>query len=614
MRAGLRVVVVHLATGRLQLADQAAIPIRIHRLLRAPSALTSAKKSMSSTRSFLLVALAFVLFLNWQAWQQDYGAKPAAAATATSSVPGVTPSASSAEIPKPAGAQTPAAATAATSPEQAPMQTQRVHVRTDLLDIEIDTRGGAIAQADLLAYPIDPKEKDHPVRLLDTAPATFFVAQDGLVSTGSAAPDHQTVFNAENNAYALADGADKLEVPLTWQDPSGVKVRKVYILTRGSYLIESRVEITNGTSVAWVGNEYRQLQRVPPIITGSGFSFNNPERYAFSGAAWYSPQDKFKKLPFDKFIDSPLKGDFAGGWSAMLQHYFFAAWIPAAEETDSYSTTVITNTGSAPHYLIRALSPAITVAPGETRATLSHLYIGPTLTTQLDAVDKAGIAHGLGLTADYGMLTPIAEPLHWILVQLHRFVGNWGLAIILLVLLIKLAMFKLSEAQYRSMAKMRRLQPRMEALKERYGDDRQKLSAATMELYKKEKINPVGGCLPTLIQIPVFFALYYVLLESVELRQAPFFGWIQNLSAPDPYFVLPIINAAIMLGAQWLAPTSPGMDPLQARMMKTLPLIFAVLFLFFPAGLVLYYAVNGGLGLLQQWVITRRHAVAERPA
>ncbi|MEP6483659.1 MAG: membrane protein insertase YidC [Rudaea sp.] len=567
---------------------------------------------MSSTRSFLLVALAFVLFLNYQAWQQDYGAKPAVATT-TSATPGVAPAASSAEIPKPVGAQAPAAATVATS-SQPPTQTTRVQVRTDLLSVEIDTRGAAIAQADLLAYPIDPKEKDHPVRLLDSAPGTFFVAQDGLVSAGAAAPDHQTIFSAENTAYSLADGTDKLEVPLTWQDPSGVKVRKVYIFTRGSYLIESRVEINNGTSTPWVGNEYRQLQRVPPIITGGGFSFNNPERYAFAGAAWYSPQDKFKKLPFDKFIDSPLKAEFGGGWAAMLQHYFFAAWIPAAEETDSYSTTVITNTGNAPRYLVRALSPAITVAPGETRTTMSHLYIGPTLTTQLDAVEKAGIAHGLGLTADYGMLTPIAEPLHWILVKLHAFVGNWGLAIILLVLLIKLAMFKLSEAQYRSMAKMRRLQPRMEALKERYGDDRQKLSAATMELYKKEKINPVGGCLPTLIQIPVFFALYYVLLESVELRQAPFFGWIQNLSAPDPYFVLPVINAAIMLGAQWLAPTSPGMDPLQARMMKTLPLIFAVLFLFFPAGLVLYYAVNGGLGLLQQWVITRRHAVTERPA
>ena len=569
---------------------------------------------MSSTRSFLLLALAFVVFLNWQAWQQDYGPKPTA--PVTSATPAATGAAatSSAEIPKPAGAQTPAAATSSAPTAAETQPSQRVHVRTDLLDLQIDTRGGAIVQADLLAYPVDPKEKDHPVRLLDTEPATFFVAQDGLVASSGVAPDHEALFTTENTNYTLADGTEKLEVPLTWQDASGVRVRKIYIFTRGTYLIESRVEINNGSSAPWAGNEYRQLQRVPPLVATGGFSFNNPERYAFAGAAWYNPQDKFKKLPFDKFIDSPLKGDYTGGWAAMLQHYFFAAWIPAAEETDSYSTTVVTHAGMAPRYLIRAMSPAITVPPAETKTSVSHLYVGPTLTTQLDAIDKAGVAHGLGLTADYGMLTFIAEPLHWFLVQLHTFVGNWGLAIILLVLLIKLAMFKLSEAQYRSMAKMRRLQPRMEALKERYGDDRQKLSTATMELYKKEKINPLGGCLPTLIQIPVFFALYYVLLESVELRQAPFFGWIQNLSAPDPYFVLPIINAAIMLGAQWLAPTSPGMDPLQARMMKTLPLIFAVLFLFFPAGLVLYYAVNGGLGLLQQWIITRRHASAERPA
>ena len=364
---------------------------------------------MSSTRSFLLAALAFVLFLNWQAWQQDYAPKPAAT-TATSATPATTATAapSSAEIPRPAGTPAPTAATTTTSePTAAVEQSQRVHVRTDLLDLEIDTRGGALVQAELLAYPVDPKDKEHPVRLLDTTPATFFVAQDGLVSSNAAAPNHEAVFAADNAAYSLADGIEKLEVPLTWQDASGVKVRKVYIFTRGSYLIETRTEISNGTSTAWVGNEYRQLQRVPPIVTGGGFSFNNPERYAFAGAAWYSPQDKFKKLPFDKFIDSPLKGDFAGGWAAMLQHYFFAAWIPAAEETDSYATTVITNTGTAPHYLIRAMSPAITVAPGESRTSIAHLYIGPTLSTQLDPIDKSGIAHGLGLTADYGMLTPI---------------------------------------------------------------------------------------------------------------------------------------------------------------------------------------------------------------
>jgi YidC/Oxa1 family membrane protein insertase len=566
---------------------------------------------MSSTRSFLFAALAFVAFLLWQAWQQDYGPKPAPSAATTATTPVATPGASSsAEVPR-ASASTPAAPSVATAPVAAPVAApaQYINVHTDLLHLTIDTRGGAIVRADLLSYPIDPAAKDQPVRLLDDAPATFFVAQSGLVSADAAAPDHQAPFAAEKTEYTLSD--DTLEVPLTWSDASGLKVRKVYKFTRGSYLIESRVEIDNGSAASWSGNEYRQLQRVPLVIPGS--SFNNPEKYAFTGAAWYSPQDKFKKLDFTKFTESPLKAEFSGGWAALLQHYFFAAWIPAADEADAYSTTVVSN-GATPRYLIRALSPAITVAPGASRTLTSHLYIGPTLETQLGAIEQAGIAKGLSLTADYGMLTPIAEPMHWILVKLQALVGNWGVAIILLVLLIKLAMFKLSEAQFRSMAKMKKLQPRMEALKERYGDDRQKLSAATMELYQKEKINPLGGCLPTLIQIPVFFALYWVLLESVELRQAPFFGWIQNLSAPDPFYVLPGINFLVMIGTMWLQPASPGMDPMQQRMMKAMPLIFAFLFAFFPAGLVLYYAVNGGLGLLQQWIITKRLEAADAKA
>jgi len=577
---------------------------------RAPAILI-----MSSTRSFLFVALAFVAFLLWQAWQQDYAPKPAAVAppaTATSA-PALAPAApASTEVPQVPSAA-PIASTAPIAAAAAAVSAQRIEVRTDLLRLTIDTRGGSIVQADLLNYPIDPKAKDKPVRLLDDAAPTFFVAQTGLVSGNGSAPDHQALFSAEKTDYTLT--GDTLEVPLSWADASGLKVRKVYKFTRGSYLIESRVEIDNAGAAAWSGNEYRQLQRVPLVIAGgSGFGFNNPEKYAFAGAAWYSPQDKFKKLDFGKFAESPLKAEFSGGWAALLQHYFFAAWIPAADEADSYSTTIVSSPGAAPRYLIRTLSPAITVAPGASRSVTSHLYIGPTLESQLDAIEKSGIAKGLALTADYGMLTPIAEPMHWILVKLHALVANWGLAIILLVLVIKLALFKLSEAQFRSMAKMKKLQPRMEALKERYGDDKQKLSAATMELYQKEKINPLGGCLPTLIQIPVFFALYYVLLESVELRQAPFFGWIQNLSAPDPYFVLPILNFAVMFGTQLLSPASPGMDPMQQRMMKTMPLIFAVLFAFFPAGLVLYYTVNGGLSLLQQWIITKRLQAADAKA
>ena len=574
---------------------------------------------MSSTRSFLFAALALVGFFLWQAWEQDYGPHPTpvpAETTATAATPAVTAPGvpnDRPDVPKASGGAPPVAAPTAANAPVLDAPAAFVDVTTDLLRVSIDTRGGTLAQADLLAYPLDPRDKTRPVRLLDDTNAAFFVAQSGLVSANGAAPDHRAVFSAEKTSYALASGIDTLEVPLTWQDASGIKVRKVYIFKRGSYLIETREEVSNGSTTAWSGNEYRQLQRVPPVVGGGGFAFNNPEKYAFAGAAWYSPQDKFEKLPFDKFAASPLKREISGGWAAMLQHYFFAAWIPAPTEADAYSTELLSLAGTAPRYLIRTLSPALTVAPGQSQAFSAHLYVGPTLQSQIEQIEQANIAHGLGLTADYGKLTFIAEPFHWILVQLHALVGNWGLAIILLVVLIKLAMFKLSESQFRSMAKMRKLQPRMEALKERYGDDRQKLSAATMELYQKEKINPLGGCLPTLIQIPVFFALYYVLLESVELRQAPFFGWLQNLSAPDPYFILPVLNAAIMGATTWLAPASPGMDPMQARMMKIMPLMFAVLFLFFPAGLVLYYTVNGGLSLLQQWIIARRIQAADKP-
>ncbi|HEX6832583.1 MAG TPA: membrane protein insertase YidC, partial [Rudaea sp.] len=441
--------------------------------------------------------------------------------------------------------------------------------------------------------------------LLNDDAAHFFVAQSGLVSNGGAAPDHKTLYAAEKNDYALPDGADTLEVPFTWQDASGVKVRKVYIFHRASYVVESKVTIDNGSAAPWTGNAYRQLQRTPVVVSGgSSFGFSNPEKYAFAGAAWYSPQDKFQKLAFDKFANAPLNHDATGGWVAMLQYYFFAAWIPAAEEADHFSTAAVAGPEGA-HYLIRAVSPAVTVAPNESKTLSARLYVGPKLESSLDSV-----APGLSLTADYGMLTVIAEPLHWVLVKLHSFVGNWGVAIILLVVLIKLALFKLSEAQFRSMAKMKKLQPRLEALKERYGDDKQKLNAAMLELYQKEKINPVGGCVPLLVQIPVFFALLWVLQGSIELRQAPFFGWIQNLTAPDPYFILPVLNAIPMILTQWLSPT-PAMDPMQAKMMKAMPFVFSIMLAFAPAGLVLYWSVNGWLSLLQQWVITKRMQVAD---
>ncbi|HKE48442.1 MAG TPA: membrane protein insertase YidC [Rhodanobacteraceae bacterium] len=568
---------------------------------------------MTSPRNLLLIALLFLGYLLWNAWQEDYSKAPPppphVAATTSSPDTKAPPTASTGEVPNasststaPAPSTPAATPTAPTSPAAAP----RVVVTTDVLRIEIDTHGGNVVVADLLAYPQQPKDFAHPVRILDDSASRYFEAQSGLVSNGGSAPDHTAPFTAEKNDYKLADGADSVEVPLTWTDASGVTVRKVFALRRGSYVIEQRQEIENKGSSAWNGNAYRQLQRVPPVIDTSGIkAYSNTERYSFIGAAWYNESDKFQKLKFDNFAKEPLNKSFAGGWAAMLQHYFFAAWIPDKAETDQYSTAVVQGADGA-RYLVRTLSPPISVAPGETKTDTARLYVGPKLQSTLDQV-----APGLSLTVDYGVFTVIAEPLHWILAQLHKLTGNWGFAIIFLVVLIKAAFFKLSEAQYRSMARMRKMQPRIEALKERYGDDRQKMNQAMLELYQKEKINPLGGCLPMLVQIPVFFALYWVLLESVELRQAPFILWIQNLSAPDPYFVLPVLNGLAMIATQWLTP-SAGMDPMQAKMMKIMPVAFSVLFAFFPAGLVLYWTVNGTLSLLQQWIITKRIENADK--
>ena len=565
---------------------------------------------MTSPRNLLLIALLFLGYLLWNAWQDDYNhaAPPATTETpvATSSGTSTAPAApANGEVPSVSAPSATAGAPAAATPTPANAAAPRVVVTTDVLRVEIDTRGGNIVAADLLAYPQQPKDFAHPVRILDDSAAHFFEAQSGLVSA-QAAPDHTATFAAEKNEYALADGADSVEVPLTWTDPSGVSVRKTFVFKRASYAIEQRQDIANKGTSSWSGNAYRQLQRVPPIIDTSGIKgYSNTERYSFVGAAWYNASDKFQKLKFDNFAKEPLNKSFAGGWAAMLQHYFFAAWISDAAETDQYSTAVVQN-ADAPRYLIRTLSPAITVAPGETKTETARLYVGPKLQSTLDEV-----APGLSLTVDYGIFTIIAKPLHWILAQLHKLTGNWGFAIILLVVLIKAAFFKLSEAQYRSMARMRKMQPRIEALKERYGDDRQKMNQAMLELYQKEKINPLGGCLPMLVQIPVFFALYWVLLESVELRQAPFILWIQNLSAPDPWFVLPVLNGLAMIATQLLTP-SAGMDPMQAKMMKIMPVAFSVLFAFFPAGLVLYWTVNGTLSLLQQWIITKRIENADK--
>ncbi len=565
---------------------------------------------MNQTRTFLLFALLAVAYFLFQAWEKDYAPPPqttALASTASASADGSVPAA----VPTaavPAAANVGAASATGTQASAAGVASRQISITTDVLRLTLDTRGGSLVHADLLAYPSAPithkTPNPPPTVLLDNDSAQYFVAQSGLVSSSDTRPEdqpsHQAIFQAAKSSYVLANGQNTLSVDLTWQDAAGLKVTKTYTFTRGSYVIGLTQRIDNAGSQPWQGNAYEQLLRVAPPKPASWFThFSNPESRAFQGAAWYTGE-KFEKLTFDDFskkgdlLDSQIKG----GWAAMLRLYFFAAWIPPADQTQHYVTATVDPDSAQPQYLIRTMGPTLSVAPGQTVSTQSRLYLGPNVQGTLDT-----IAPGLDLTIDYGMFKLIAVPMHAVLSFLHGIAGNWGVAIILLVLLIKLATWKLTAVQYRSGARMRKLQPRIVALKERYGDDKMKLQQATMELYKKEKVNPMGGCLPVLITMPVFLSLLFVLEYSLELRHAPFL-WIPDLSSPDPYYILPIIYALVMLGTQWLNPAAAGMDPAQAKMMKIMPLLFTLLFAFYPSGLCLYYSVNGLIGLAQQWWVT----------
>jgi len=552
---------------------------------------------MSQTRTFLLIAWLLVGFLLWDAWQKDY-ATPLPRAAQTTATPAL-----DASIPAPtatdAGAipqmQPGALQPESDGPERGISSGSGVILANDLLRLTLDPRGGTLRVAELLRYPRQAKGDTAPVELLSLDPEQFFVLQNGLVGR-PAAPSHEDAMVAQRGDQVLAEGAEAVEQVFLWTGPDGLSVERRYRLARGSYLLEITDTVRNEGSATWNGNAYHQLVRVVPPVANGGFT--NPERLSFVGGALYSPQDKFEKLKFDEFdAKTPMRREVSDGWIAMLQHYFVAAIIPTPGETNTFSSAVL----PGGRYLLRDVGSTLSAAPGSQATSRTQVYLGPKLRQDLEAISP-----GLGLTMDYGIFTAIAQPIHWLLALLHSLTGNWGWAIVLLVVLIKAAMFKLSEAQYKSFAKMRRVQPRIEALKERYGDDRQKFQVAMMELYKKEKINPLGGCLPILVQIPVFLSLYWVLVEAVELRHAPWILWIQNLSAPDPYFILPVVNLVTMWATQKLSP-APGMDPMQKKMMQAMPIVFGVMFAFFPAGLVLYWTTNGVLGLLQQWFIMRRH-------
>ncbi len=563
---------------------------------------------MENFRLILIVSLAAVLLLIYHAWVHDFGQVVKGL--------GITPSESQTSSTGAHTPQVPAVPTASvTGPLSSPSAGaqvgvhagQVITVETDVLRAEISLRSGSISSAWLLDYPVSPKDQSDHVRLLKPELPNFFIAESGLISIGTSAdmlPGYDAVFSSESQHFRLGPDQAVLPVNLTWTNDAGVKVRKSLLFKRGSYLIETIQEVVNATDQPLMAREYAQLQRTE-------YQDPNASRFVstYTGGVYYSPADKYKKVPFTNFRDSKdeqgqkFYGQVTDGWIAMIQHYFLAAWIPPRGVEESFYTNVLDGN----RYVIGQFSPAVTVAPGTSHIFPNQLFLGPKLP---DALDK--IAQGLGLTVDYGWLTVIAQPIHWLLDQIYTVVGNWGWSIIVLTILIKLAFYKLSETSYKSMANMRQLTPRMAALRDRYGDDKERLNQAMMELYKTEKINPLGGCLPILVQIPVFIALYWVLLESVELRQAPFILWINNLSAPDPYYVLPLIMGISMFVQSKLNPAPP--DPMQAKVMMSLPFVFTVFFAFFPSGLVLYWTVNNILSIAQQWHITRNFekAIAKR--
>ncbi|MET0007738.1 MAG: membrane protein insertase YidC [Candidatus Thiodiazotropha sp. 6PLUC4] len=551
---------------------------------------------MDNLRLILFFTLAFLGLLIYQAWQEDYGvpaqrqAEQTNGGTDSPSVPGeVDTGVPTADVK----ADLPQAAS--NMPHQdGTVSTQNVKVIkvvSDLLSLEISTLGGTVQRADLLNYRDTFETPDIKVELLTPSGPNLYIAQSGLIGAeNDAAPNHDAIFQSDQSLYEMTEGEDELIIPLVWKSSEGVTVTKQFKLKRGSYLTEVRYLIDNQSGESWAARDYGQIQRSEPESDSSGFT-----TYTYTGGVFYNPKDKYEKVDFDDMAKKKLDVESDRGWLAMIEHYFLSAWIPPKDQVEHYYTNAL----SGGKYLIGSYSPSITVEPGQSKEISRQLYIGPKLQDQLEA-----IAEGLELTVDYGWLTVIAKPIFWLLKTIHNLVGNWGWSIILLTILIKAVFFKLSETSYKSMANMRKFTPRVQALKDRYGDDKQRFQQAMMELYKKEKINPLGGCLPILVQIPVFIALYWVLLESVELRHAPWILWIESLSEKDPYFILPLIMGVSMFVQQKLNPAPP--DPMQAKIMMSLPFVFTIFFAFFPAGLVLYWVVNNLISIAQQWYITRQ--------
>lgn len=538
---------------------------------------------MEQTRLILLIALSFLSLMLWEAWQRDYSSPP------VEILPTENLSSKKVGDTTPNIAQNAANPVTSTEPGAASLTEADavVTVETDVLKLQINLTGGVIERAGLVRYLIDSQTDATPFYLLDNTTNRFFVHQSGLKAVNGESADHHAHFSSDKAHFKLKDNDHTLRVALRWQSPEGVVVLKEYVLERGSYEVRVIYSVDNETLQSWTFNHYDQLQRTQ----------QDKRQYfihTFTGAAISSPVKRYAKYSFDNLAEEPVNLDIQDGWAAILEHYFVSAIIPPSADTYHYYSTII----GQKNYAVGYYGPAKTVAPGARTSVESKVFIGPKLQDTLNKV-----APGLELTVDYGILWFIGKILFWTLAKMHALTGNWGWAIIFLTCIVKLVFFPLSAAGYRSMAKMRKVQPRLLAIRERYQSDRPALNQAMMDLYKKEKINPLGGCLPIVIQIPIFMALYWVILESVELRQAPWILWIADLSIKDPWFVLPVLMTISMWLQSKLNPAP--IDPIQAKVMQIMPFAFGVFFAFFPAGLVLYWFVNNCLSISQQWFITR---------
>ncbi|MDG1462242.1 MAG: membrane protein insertase YidC [Gammaproteobacteria bacterium] len=546
---------------------------------------------MDNVRVILWAVLASLLWLAATQWQKTYSpvlTTELAAVTTDASVAEVTP----VEIPAAAdavssGAAAAAPATAAVSPTPK-ISAEVVSIKTDVLEIDISLRGGNLVRATLPTYPVSKDDPNTPMQLLSNDPASLYVWRSGLGSTDGAAATHDVMYRAPQKSYELALGADEIAIPLIWQQ-DGIEVIKTYTFRRGEYAIGLDYSILNKTPEPYSVFSYQQLERIFIPVERSMF---NVDTYSFDGPVVFDGES-YEKLDAEDLQETPLDATYTNGWLAAIQHHFLSAAVPAVDIRNRYTASF-----NGRNYTLTASSPTSTIQPGASDTVSAQFFVGPKLQDQMAATAK-----GLPLTVDYGILAILAQPLFWILQQVQKIVVNWGWTIIIVTFMIKLVFYKLTQASGRSMAKMRKLQPRLKVLQDRYKDDRQAMSAALMDLYKREKVNPAAGCLPMLVQIPFFIAFYWVLLESVEMRQAPFMLWITDLSSRDPFFVLPLLMGAAMFIQQKLNPAPP--DPIQAKVMSILPIIFTVFFAFFPAGLVLYWLTNSVLSILQQWNINR---------